>query len=84
MNIKKNKKTIQKQLILSLPVVIVADDNDDNRHIKREPGVVNVLEWWWRKRNGQSIQINKQKRVSHAHLFLDLELFFFSKAREHV
>jgi hypothetical protein len=84
MNIKKNKKTIQKQLILSLPVVIVADDNDDNRHIKREPGVINVLEWWWRKRNGQSIQINKQKRVSHAHLFWTYNFFFFSKAREHV
>src|ERR1700678_2883300 len=56
-----------------MPVVVVADDNDDNWHIKREPGVIDIddarwcgLEWWWRKRNRRSIQINKQKHVSQS------------------
>ena len=74
-----------------MPIVVVADDNDNNGHIKREPGVVDVDD---ARRCGVVVaqnkrtvdtKVNKQKGVSHAHVFLDLKLFsFFSKACEHM
>src|ERR1700678_3473752 len=63
-----------------MPVVVVTDDDNNNGHIKREPGVIDIddarrcgLEWWWRKRNGQSIQTNKQMSQSRSRLVLSLK-----------
>jgi hypothetical protein len=48
-----------------MPVAVVADDDNNNGHIKREPGVIDIdnarwcgLEWWWQKK--QTVDTNKQ------------------------